>query len=146
MNDTIRYVTLWISVGIYGEYTDVVNHQLSSGMVESKELWFRSSLVLPNEVGYFKRETTLYLETLRKDGRISLQHSLLCGTRSVCAYPFTGRNRYRKVISSSLAGPTCVTVHFCYPLRQIMSTSRYINRLKALLLILNFTQTVCSKH
>jgi len=51
------------------DYADLVSHQLASGMVGRKQLWPRSSLVLPSEVGYFKPETTLYLETFRKDRR-----------------------------------------------------------------------------
>lgn len=38
-------------------------------MVGRSVLWPRSSLVLPNEVGFFKPESNLYLETYRKDRR-----------------------------------------------------------------------------
>ena len=69
MTDNNRNVTISISAPTSGDYVDLVNHQLASGMVGRKELWPRSSLFLPNEVGYFKPETTLYLETFRKDRR-----------------------------------------------------------------------------
>lgn len=49
------------------DYADIVSHQLAAGMVGCKQLWPRSSFVLPSESGFFKPETHLYQETLRKD-------------------------------------------------------------------------------
>jgi len=51
------------------DYADVVGHQLAAGMVGRRQLWPRSSMVLPSEIGFFKPESTLYLETFKKDRR-----------------------------------------------------------------------------
>jgi len=58
-----------IAAAEHSDYANLVNHQLAAGMVGRRQLWPRSSLVLPSETGFFKPETNLYLETFRKDRR-----------------------------------------------------------------------------
>lgn len=68
-NPNIQHALQPISPPSASDYADLVNHQIASGMVGRRDLWPRSSLVLPSKSGYFKPETTLYLETFRKDRR-----------------------------------------------------------------------------
>lgn len=51
------------------DYATLAVHQCAAGMVGRKELWPRSSLVLPSELCFLKPETTLYFETFRRDRR-----------------------------------------------------------------------------
>ena len=43
------------------DYADLVGHQQAAGREGRKQLWPRSNLVLPSELGFFKNETVLYL-------------------------------------------------------------------------------------
>lgn len=64
-----RHISLLLSPPEVSDYAALVIHQSVSGMVGRKQLWPRSSWVLPSELGFFKPETSLYIETYRSAKR-----------------------------------------------------------------------------
>lgn len=51
------------------EYGNVINHMLASSLAGRSQLWIRRELLLTNQQSYFKPDSVLYRDTLKRDGR-----------------------------------------------------------------------------
>lgn len=51
------------------DYSKVINHLLASRLAGQSQLWPRAELVQPHKPSYFKPDTNLYRDTLKKDRR-----------------------------------------------------------------------------
>ena len=51
------------------DYSKVLNHLAAINLVGRGQLWPRGDFIQPHRPGYFKPESRLYIETLRKDRR-----------------------------------------------------------------------------
>ena len=72
------------------DYSKVINHLVASSLVGHGILWPRSEFVQPHRPGYFKPDTNLYRDTVRKDRRNGkeLEYIHSTGTwieQSICA-------------------------------------------------------------
>lgn len=52
-----------------GDYSKVINHLLASSLAGRAQLWPRGELVQPHKPSYFKPDSNLYRDTLKKDRR-----------------------------------------------------------------------------
>lgn len=69
MTDNHAFPSSSIKAAEAEDYGNVVNHMLASSLAGRAQLWPRGELVQPHHQSYFKPDTNLYRDTLKKDRR-----------------------------------------------------------------------------